>query len=86
MEEVLLRVAVVGGEALRGEGLETGLRHALALEVKFFQRPFHPNVHRKGLLFAVSKEQDAIRDFGADTGQLDEGFFGGKVGKPAQCG
>ena len=86
MEEVLLRVAVEGGEALRGKGLEPGLRQASTLEIKIFQRPLHPDVHRKSLLFAVSKEQDAVSDFGADAGQLDEGFFGGSVWDFAQCG
>ena len=81
MEKVLLGVAVEGGEVLRGKGLESDLGHAPTLEVKFFQRPLYPDVHWKGFLFAVGEEQNAVGDFGADAGQLDEGFFGGGVGE-----
>jgi len=36
------------------------------------QRPFHPNIHWKGRIESVSKQQNTIGDFFSDTAQLHQ--------------
>src|SRR2546421_7011848 len=79
MKQVLLGVTGIRAKVRFGESAQPVGAHAPAWKIKLPQRFHHPYVHRKRRMECAGKEQDTIRDFPADAGQLHQ-FCPGIVG------
>src|SRR5438445_7626159 len=82
MKQILLRVTGADAEMLRREPVQPLHLDLSPWKVKLAQRFHYPDIHRESGLKAVSKQQNAIGNFPADTGQFHQLFasdFDGQV-------
>ena len=72
MKQILLGVAVVGGEVFLDECTQLLGGGIAAGEVELAQGFYDPGIKREGLGMGVGKEEDAVSNLGADAGKALE--------------
>ena len=72
MEKILLGVTGVRPEMRGGKMAQPLFARAAARKIKFAQRAFHPDVHRKRGIKSVGEQQHAIGNFPADAAQFHQ--------------
>ena len=72
MKQILLGVAVVGGEVFLDECMQLLGGGIAAGEVELAQGFYDPGIKREGLGMGVGEEEDAVSNLGADAGQALE--------------
>jgi len=85
VKEEELGESAVGSEMLCGPFFKLGQAKGFSSfgEIEFSQEAIDPNIDGEGVPTAVGVEQDASRDFGADSWQefqVDGGLWGGQGG------
>ena len=79
VKQILLGIAVVGGEVFLNEGLQL-LRGGIAAgEVELAQGFYDPGIKWEGLGMGVGEEEDAVSNLGADAGKALELGLGGFI-------
>jgi hypothetical protein len=81
MEEVLLSIAGLGSKVGGDEGAQFEGFGLVVREVEVAERAKDPDVHRKGIGFAIGEEEDAIGDLVADAAQFGEELTCGVSGE-----
>ena len=70
MEKILLGVTGVRTEMRRGKMQQPFGADAAAWEIKFAQRAFDPDIHRKRAIEAIGEQQHAVGNFVPDAAQV----------------